>query len=133
MGLLLLLASFMAHADEVGKRLAIQGSTVIAKAIAQAERDLEKAVAYGDEDGYFKEGMVPVARLLREWRENEEKYRQEFAPYRDCLYAGVDFNRYAAAQWERPSLSRNRRLEQSGKEYKAGLAKCRLVLKPRSR
>lgn len=131
--LLLLLACNLALADETGERIAVRRSADIVEMIGKAEPLLKRAISYGDETGFRREVAGPMTRRLQWWREFEQEHHDEFAPYRSCLDAGVQFNLYSNALWERPSLSRDQHIQEGKREYPKAMRECKREIAERTR
>jgi hypothetical protein len=119
----------LAHADEIAERIAVQRSTNLVTAITKGERDLRKALSYGDEKGFAMEVTRPMARQLQWWHELEQQNSKEFAQYQSCSNAAFAFNQYGVDHWDVPTLARDRRIDEGQKTYTSELKQCRRALK----
>lgn len=103
-------------------------SLAIINRIPDAEKEIKKAVEYGDEDGYDRLQVAPMAWALRAWRDGEEKNPVLFKKYESCLNTGVYFQLYSTAMFGR-TLQSDRNKVSRQKSYKEELSKCKEQLR----
>lgn len=125
LGLLILPAFAFAAAptDEDARAL----SAAIINRIPSAEKDLKKAVEYGDEDGYAQLQQRPMVKALRAWRDGHEKNAPLFEKYNNCLFAGTDFQFYSMSIFKQ-TLQADRDKEYRLKAYRDEIKQCKQQL-----